>query len=172
MIVPIPSGRFKLRNIRLTDAEKINSYIRDPRIYRSVGQIPPSQTVADTTRYIEESLVKIKRKDSFAKVLTDNDDVLGCITASMIADRPFLDVGYWIVPKYWGRGIATEAVNSFVNWLFSEENIRFVTAGYFVDNPASGRVLSKSGFLACGRSKFFCLGRKSTVECIDMALCV
>jgi len=36
-------------------------------------------------------------------------------------------------------------------------------SGYFVDNPASGRVLEKLGYVQIGQSEMLCLGRGKTV---------
>lgn len=172
MVIQSKSGRFHLRSLRLSDAEQINSSIRDPRIYQNVARIPPNQTIDNTKQFILDREEKVARKESFVKTIVDGKRVIGCISASPFPNHPFLDVGYWIAPTYWGKGIATEAVSIFLDWMFQEENVIFVTAGYFVDNPASGRVLRKCGFLTCGRSKYHCLGRDATVECVDMAYCM
>lgn len=41
---------------------------------------------------------------------------------------------------------------------------------YMVDNPASGRVLRKLGFVETGRSCLFSLARGVEVECVELAL--
>lgn len=56
------------------------------------------------------------------------------------------EVGYMLDPGHWGRGYATESLHAVVQHAFCDWDIRRLTAGYFADNPASGRVLSKVGF--------------------------
>lgn len=56
------------------------------------------------------------------------------------------EVGYMFDPDHWGRGYATEALHAVVRHAFVDWDIRRLTAGYFADNPASGRVLAKVGF--------------------------
>jgi RimJ/RimL family protein N-acetyltransferase len=51
-------------------------------------------------------------------------------------------VGYWIGKQFWGRGIATSALQEFV----SEVKIRPLYAIVANHNPASKRVLEKNGF--------------------------
>lgn len=172
MLIQTASGRFNLRPLLTDDVEQINECVRDPRIYRSVGKIPPNQTIENTKKFILDCQSKTEKRESYTFAIVEDTRIVGCVSASKFEDNLFLDVGYWIAPKFWGRGIATKAVSTFVNWLHVAEKIKFVTAGYFVDNPASGRVLRKCGFLACGRSKYYCLGRSATVECIDMAYCI
>lgn len=60
------------------------------------------------------------------------------------------ELGYWITPDAWGRGFATEA-GAAVLRAARAAGIRHISAGHFVDNPASGRVLRKLGFRPTGR---------------------
>ena len=60
------------------------------------------------------------------------------------------ELGYWITPDAWGRGYATEAAGAVLR-AARAAGVRRVTAGHFVDNPASGRVLRKLGFRPTGR---------------------
>jgi ribosomal-protein-alanine N-acetyltransferase len=57
------------------------------------------------------------------------------------------EIGYWIGPDFWGRGIVTDAVSGFVPWVFDTcpEVLRIEAPVYHV-NPASARVLEKNGF--------------------------
>lgn len=57
------------------------------------------------------------------------------------------EIGYWIGPDFWGRGIVTAAVARFVPWIFeTHPGIVRIEAGIYHDNPASTRVLEKNGF--------------------------
>ena len=49
-----------------------------------------------------------------------------------------------------GRGLATEALTGALAWAARDWRRRYVVAGHFADNPASGRVLEKAGFLYTG----------------------
>jgi RimJ/RimL family protein N-acetyltransferase len=60
------------------------------------------------------------------------------------------EVGYWLGRPFWGRGLATEAVLGALNWVKKRWRRRLVVSGHFADNPASGRVLEKAGFLYTG----------------------
>jgi len=62
--------------------------------------------------------------------------------------RPELDG--WIGRPYWNRGYATEAVRAALKWVKRDWRKRLVVAGHFADNPASGQVLCKAGFLYTG----------------------
>ncbi|HEX7887447.1 MAG TPA: GNAT family N-acetyltransferase, partial [Phenylobacterium sp.] len=56
----------------------------------------------------------------------------------------------WFGRPFWGRGYATEAVTGALRWAGSDWRKNVVWAGHFADNPASGQVLCKAGFLYTG----------------------
>jgi len=60
-------------------------------------------------------------------------------------------LGYWLTPDAWGRGYATEAGKAVVAMARHALGYKRLHAWHFVDNPASGRVLTKLGFRATGR---------------------
>lgn len=55
-------------------------------------------------------------------------------------------VGYWLGTRFWGRGLATEAVAGLVRYMREETDVEQLTATCFGWNPASRRVLEKCGF--------------------------
>ena len=60
-----------------------------------------------------------------------------------------VEIGYWIARAWWGHGFATEAAQGLLAIGRMLGHTRLV-AGHFVDNPASGAVLRKIGFLPTG----------------------
>ena len=60
------------------------------------------------------------------------------------------EMGYWLGRPFWGRGYATEAVKATLEWVKGDWRRKVVWAGHFADNPASGQVLVKAGFLYTG----------------------
>ena len=75
--------------------------------------------------------------------------LIGGMGVLPIKDEPH-DFGYWITPDAWGRGYATGA-GAAVLRAARALGVRRVSAGHFIDNPASGRVLRKLGFRPTGR---------------------
>jgi RimJ/RimL family protein N-acetyltransferase len=60
-------------------------------------------------------------------------------------------MGYWIARPYWGRGFATVASQALID-IGRTLKLPRLEASHFIDNPASGRVLEKLGFVATGLS--------------------
>ncbi len=55
------------------------------------------------------------------------------------------DFGYVLDQRYWRQGLATEAAQAVVRWLFTLDTIYRVWATCDVNNLASARVLEKAG---------------------------
>jgi RimJ/RimL family protein N-acetyltransferase len=65
-------------------------------------------------------------------------------------EAPWPELGYWLGRDFWGMGFATEAARGLLDWAQVERGMRAAASGHFDDNPASGRVLEKLGFLYTG----------------------
>ena len=62
-----------------------------------------------------------------------------------------VEMGYWIAQPHWGKGFATEAGRALID-IARTLKLPRLEASHFVDNPASGRVLEKLGFIPTGIS--------------------
>jgi len=60
------------------------------------------------------------------------------------------DIGWWLNPEWWGRGIATVALSRFISYCFDDLDLHRVEAWVFVSNPASARVAEKAGLVLEG----------------------
>ncbi|WP_031085793.1 GNAT family N-acetyltransferase [Streptomyces sp. NRRL WC-3549] len=86
-------------------------------------------------------------------VLADADEsVVGAMTLAAIELGPFRNarLGYWIDVDRAGRGLATAAVGRVCEDARDRLGLHRVEAGTVVDNAASQRVLTKSGFEVIG----------------------
>ncbi len=61
--------------------------------------------------------------------------------------RKNAELGYWLGEKYWGNGILTRAIPQMLDFAFNTYDITRVYARPFGNNPASARVLEKTGFV-------------------------
>jgi len=75
------------------------------------------------------------------------------------------EFGYWLGKPFWRQGYATEAATRLVEFAFDALQTESVWAGWFFDNPASGRVLAKLGCKPNGMARRACLARGIEVEC-------
>lgn len=81
------------------------------------------------------------------------------------------ELGYWLTPSAWGRGYATEAGRAILGIARHAIGLRRLEAGHFVDNPASGRVLTKLGFRPTGQiAQRPCIALGAARASVEMAL--
>ena len=64
------------------------------------------------------------------------------------------EAGYWIAKPYWNRGICTEALRLLIDYCFNVKGFSTIWSDFFVDNPASGRVMDKCGFRDTGEINY------------------
>lgn len=68
-------------------------------------------------------------------------------------ERLCADIGYWLSEDYWNKGIISEALKAIVKHTFDTTDIVRIQAKVFSSNPASAKVLEKSGFTYEGTLK-------------------
>jgi RimJ/RimL family protein N-acetyltransferase len=80
------------------------------------------------------------------------------------------ELGYWLGRSHWGQGFATEAAGEVLGFAFRNLRAERVDAGWFHDNPPSGRVLQKLGFKPDGTAERDCLARGHAVLCHQVVM--
>ncbi len=70
------------------------------------------------------------------------------------------EVSYWLGREFWGRGIATTALDAFLE----VQTTRPLFARAAADNAASLRVLQKCGFLITGQERGYAVARKQVID--------
>ncbi len=92
------------------------------------------------------------KRDSyeFAVFLSSNSDFIGyaCILVNYHFSRiKFGEIGYFLLPDYWGKGYATEIAKSLTDICFKNLCIHKVAASCNVNNPRSENVMKKIGMI-------------------------
>ena len=110
----------------------------------------------------------------WAKVLADRSitiktilydgQVAGSILSHAWSGEP--EVSYWLGKEYWGKGIATKALELFLG----VQKARPLYARVAKDNIASLHVLGKCGFMVSGESKWFSNARGQEVDELILVL--
>lgn len=70
------------------------------------------------------------------------------------------EITYWIDRKFWGQGIATQALKK----LLAMETLRPIFGRVAFDNYGSQRILEKSGFEKIGKDTGFANARQKEIE--------
>lgn len=56
------------------------------------------------------------------------------------------EVGFWLLPKYWNKGFALEALNAAIDYWKNEKGLHRLEAFVEEGNNASSKLLKKAGF--------------------------
>jgi len=108
----------------------------------------------------------------FAATLRDTGRFIGVCGLHVFPEQHHAEIGYTISMDHWGRGYATEAVLALLRYGFEgrEPPLNKLWAGWYIDNPASGRVLEKVGMKQEGvqRQHAYRFGRYRDVVLVGM----
>jgi len=168
----LETRRLWLRWPKLADAPAIERYCSKWEVARHTARIPHPYPRGSAERFIfaaREANALGRDLTLMLAPLNAPRQVYGAISLERRgADR--LDLGYALAPEAWGRGLATEAVRAVADAAFALTSVTEIHANVHVDNPASARVLEKSGFAHVGRAQRGAPARGAMVECHIFAL--
>jgi RimJ/RimL family protein N-acetyltransferase len=137
-----------LRDWTPEDIPALARYADDPRVAATLRDGFPSPYTEENARRFIAMATSPDAPGLFLAIDVDGE-ASGGIGIHPLSDvyRRTAEIGYWLSPSLWGRGIATDAVRALVPVAFATYDIVRLQAGVFSDNPASGRVLEKCGFV-------------------------
>lgn len=136
---PINAGRVRLEPVSLAAAAAV--------VGGDLAGLSPGAgwPVADTLDGLRMSLQHGAQLGWF--VLLDGLIVGDCGTHGPPDETGTVEIGYGIAGPYRGRGLATEMCRALTEWLLERPDVtRVVASTHAAANPASRRVLEKSGF--------------------------
>lgn len=143
----ITTERLILRLFETSDATKVMTLCNNYTIYKNTLYLPYPYNLNDALSWIERHYDNFIQDKSYEFAVTDKEtnEVYGAIALSNNKRFNQGELAYWIGEQYWGKGYATEAAKSVVQFAFEEKKIHKVFARYFSSNPASGKVIEKLG---------------------------
>jgi RimJ/RimL family protein N-acetyltransferase len=162
----LETERLLLRAPRAGDIPAMVLLANDWDVARTLGRMPHPYAAEDAMAFLAKSTQGRARGDDFNFVVTRKSDgaLLGGCGLHLRESGNF-EFGYWLGKTYWHQGYASEAARRLVSYGFRELKIERLVAGWFHDNPASGRVLAKLGCEPSGAEQRNCLARGHTVYC-------
>jgi RimJ/RimL family protein N-acetyltransferase len=142
--------RLLLRPGWAEDAPELARAIADEQVVRNLATAPWPYALADA-----EAFLAAPRDPAMPSFLITErtDGAPRIVGACGLGRRPSgaVEMGSWIARQHWGKGFATEASRALID-IARALKLPRLEASHFVDNPASGRVLEKLGFVATGMS--------------------
>ncbi len=112
----------------------------------------------DKTAYIEKYSKHLADPAINMRTIKVNDVIVGSIAKFIMENEA--GITYWIDRKFWGQGIATNALKDFLKI----EQTRPIYGHVAFDNYGSQKVLEKCGFVKTGKDKGFANARQTEIE--------
>ncbi len=112
----------------------------------------------DKAAYIEKYSKHLSDPAINMWTILANNEIAGSIAKYVIESDA--EITYWIDRKYWGRGIATNALTKFL--MIEQTRPLYGRTAY--DNYGSQKVLEKCGFKRIGKDKGFANARQTEIE--------
>lgn len=163
----IVTDRLRLRRPGERDLPAIARICGDWDVARRLARVPHPYGIADARFFLDQV---VPAEWVWAITLSGDDALVATIGLMPAADGVRAELGYWLSPSVWGRGIATEAGRAVVAFAFDTLGLVGLTSGHAVDNPASGRVLAKLGFGETHRAMQYSLAAGGEVPSVRMRL--
>jgi RimJ/RimL family protein N-acetyltransferase len=148
------AGRVILETERLTlrefdDGDVQAFYIlgSDPAITQFTGD-PGLTSLGHAREVLRSRPLADYRKYGFGRwacVYKQNGGVIGFAGLKFLEDLKEVDIGYRLLPAYWGVGLATEAGRAVLDYGFAELHLEEIIGLVDPTNVASVRVLEKLG---------------------------
>jgi ribosomal-protein-alanine N-acetyltransferase len=135
-----------LRSWQPHDVELLAKYFNNAAIWNNMRDyIPHPYLTEDAERFIEAQK-GVDPVQNFA--IMDAGELAGGIGIVLREDiyRMNVELAYWIAEPFWGKGIATKAVELMTRFVFDNFEINRIVAEVFEYNRPSMRVLEKNGY--------------------------
>ena len=151
----IETEHLLLRPVTLDDAEAMFAYASDKDNTRYT--FPTNQSLEETKNNIAQFYLS-NPLGRWGIELKSNGKFIGTIDLHKI--DPALKkavIGYIINKKYWNQGLTTEANRAVIELAFEKIGMNKLTALHDKDNPASGKVMEKSGMSFSHEEPYACM---------------
>lgn len=140
-----------VRQWRKTDAAALVHHANNAKVARHLrDRFPHPYTTRDAALFLKHATAESDPTNLAIDVGGTAVGAVGYVPGRDV-ERFSAEIGYWLGEDFWGRGIATEALQLVTAHAFTAMNFLRLFALPFAENAASVRVLEKAGYTCEGR---------------------
>lgn len=143
----VETERLTLRRMTLDDAAFILRLVNEPAWLRFIGD-KNVRNLDDARRYIQTGPLDMYARFGFGMFLVQLKSTGAPIGACGLLRRdtlPAPDIGYALLPEFWGQGYAFEAAAAVLSYGHKSHGLNRIMAITSPDNANSVRVLERCG---------------------------
>lgn len=151
----LKSKRLTMRPIEMGDAPQIFNMQTDDLVLRYIAKKKPEslEDVQTLIKYISEAYEK-QEMLCWAAVIRDGDTIIGTCGFNRIEKENLrAEIGGALSPRYWGVGVAYEAVKQIVDYGFDGLGLHTIEAKVDSNNRSAVFLLEQLGFVREGHFK-------------------
>jgi RimJ/RimL family protein N-acetyltransferase len=138
--------RLAAQRVRESDIDFLYEMHRNPRLMETLGGV---RSTAQTQAYLSDNIEHWERYGHGLWILRARDDNRFLGRAALrrvdVEGSSEIEVGYAVLPPYWGLGLATEVANAIIDQAFSRLGVDSLVSFALPMNAASQRVMEKAG---------------------------
>lgn len=150
-MILMKTKRLVIREHEIEDIHVVHKLYSNPKVMYYLQDLRTS-TIEETLLSLKAAIEEIHREKRIKYYFKIEDleskEYIGEIGYTVRLDTPIgkiVNLGYFILPEFWGKGITTEAANEVVRFAFECDNVIKVESGCIKENKASERVMIKIG---------------------------
>lgn len=144
----LETDRLFMRPFEQKDFASFFAFVRDENATRFMSFTPEQRTLAGAQETFELILQNYGGNNqifALAVIRRWDNKYIGSLGLYPVENSPDTELFYSLLPKYWGKGYATEASRRLLIYAFSELNLKKILAYIFPHNQASTRVAERLG---------------------------
>jgi [ribosomal protein S5]-alanine N-acetyltransferase len=139
--------RLIVRHYTEADADDFFLLNSDPEVMR---YIRPVKSREDTDLFFAEVIQYSKDNPAYGRMAVNeklSNIFVGSFAVIPLEKTNHMQLGYSLLPAYWGKGFATELTKAGLNYIFTQTNLEEIFGVTESENADSQKVLLKSGFI-------------------------
>lgn len=150
----LTTPRLRLRPYAAADAPAVQRLAAAKAVAATTAALPHPYPEGAAEAWIGTHAAKWAAHEElvFAITLKTTGDLLGSIGLVLWPVHEKAELGYWIGQPHWNHGYASEAARAVIDCGFRSLGLNRIEAHHMAVNPASGRVMEKSGMTREGCS--------------------
>lgn len=152
----LKTDRLIIRNFKISDADDYLLNIGSNKLVAQYMLYPLITTIEEARDMINYFIEQDSFKNYHNYAIEYDNRVIGTIGINVNKKHKFVELSYNLCDLYWGLGFMSEALRSFINYIFNELDIECIYVEVMSSNERSINLLNKFNFNldGCVRGKY------------------
>ena len=164
--------RLNIRRLALSDLMNVYKHRSDPATSKYIGK---PATLDDALTRVNMALLPWNAREGERLILAVECKTTGEFVGELVfkfvsTEHQYGEIGYRLAANFHGKGLAFEASNAFIKYLFRHYLLSKINAICAVDNVASWKLMERIGMKREGRIRHFLRLPMGTTDCFTYGI--